>query len=649
MSSVQEVKRLEPPEPGKIVTCDQFSLRADLFYFLGYLDQNLVELTKREKAIPTPVVRKLNRLMTLFSPGEAPDAEGHWVTFLSRLARQMGFISFDDSADDRHDYSNTHYDRRLRRRVRVYREEDLALDQARYEQYLKCSDLEKERQITQALCEFLQNELYHVGPLEMGGEDLSYWDDLRFDTLGCAVGAGGYMDLPKVRQGLLSILGRLEPGVWYDFADFVQTIKKNHPHLILDHKRRDRYNRDNFYHAFTEAQTSGSRYSRGPSSQREINHRMPDAFERVEGRYLAYFLETLPLLMGYVALAKVPPKEVKAEFPFPEYGTLQGFCLTPKGKAVLAGDSSYPFHRELKLLPNYDIHLHMPDFSERILSTLERIAPLRREGLVYSGKLNREMFCQAILQGERLESYLAFFRELGSLPQNVEVELRSWAGHAEKVVIYPGGVYLESLADLERIRQEKGIAPYVVGEPPGGLILREGEKVLDLLIEKGYSPLGARGPRPGVRYLSEEEWLVPFSGRDPGLVHTLSKIAEKAGETAEGEVYRVDPRRMDSCGLAEETLLDFQRRYLPAPPRGPWKKLFPQLQEEKKEKKAKKGPATQPLKMTPCLKIECPDLETYEKLKAYLTRKGMKYTAADSLSIFAGSEVKGVIAQGDWD
>ena len=174
----------------------------------------------------------------------------------------------------------------------------------------------------------------------------------------------------------MSILGELDPDIWYDFGDFVQDIKKNHYNLILDHTRRDRYNKENFYHTFTEYQSPEGRYH-AHSSSREISDTMADAFERVEGRYLAYFLEDIPCLMGYVALAKVSPENTNEAFPFPEYNTIKGFCLTPKGKAVLSNDRAYGFHREFKLLPNYDIHLHMPDFSETIVFTLEKIAPLK--------------------------------------------------------------------------------------------------------------------------------------------------------------------------------------------------------------------------------------------------------------------------------
>ncbi|MBI2877389.1 MAG: hypothetical protein HYY20_10950 [Candidatus Tectomicrobia bacterium] len=642
---MREIRRWEPLESCQIVSCGQLSLRADLFYLLDYLDDNLVELTKREKAIPTPVVRKLNRLMTRFPPGEDAEADGRWVTFLSQLIRQMGFVSFDDSTRDRYDYESTYYDRRLRRRVRVYREEELALNQARYAQYLNGSDLEKERQITQALCQSLDNELYRFSPLVTSGDHLPQPLN-RFTSFDWKLGAAGYMDLPQVREALLSLLGKLDPEVWYDFDDFVQFLKKDHYPLILDHKRRDRYNKANFYHSFEEYQSPEGRYSRDPSLRREIHDKLPDAFERVEGRYLAYFLENLPFLLGYVSLAKLPPEDVWEAFPFPEYRTLRGFCLTPKGKAVLSGNASYPFRRELKLLPNFDIHLHMPDFSEKILGRLTRISPLRREGPVYSGKLSREMICQVLLQGERLEDYLTFFRGMGSLPQNVEVELRSWAGHIERVVIYAGGVYLESLADRERIRQEGEIAPAIVGEPPGGLILREGERVLDRLIEKGYAPLAKRAVQPEVRPISEEKWLLPFSGRDPWLLQILSKIAEKTGETAEGEVYRLVPEKLDRCDLPRETLLAFWQKYLPIPSRGPWRRLFPQPQEEKKGAKGRS--AARSLKMTPYLKVELPDPETCERLKAYLTQKGMEFIAIDRSSIFVSAEAKAVIAKGEW-
>lgn len=626
-----------------IVTCGQVSLRADLFYFLDYLDGNFVELTKREKTIPTPVVRKMNKLMTRFSAGELQDADGDWVSFLSYLARQMGFVSFDTSDRDRYDYDNTYYDRSLRRRVRIYREEDLGLNEARYQQYLASSDLDKETQIVHGLCQYLGNEFYQVNPLARS-QDYASRRGVRFDTFGSAIGAGGHMDLPKVRKALLSILGELDPDIWYDFGDFVQDIKQNHDNLILDHKRRDRYNRDNFYYTFKEYQSPEGRYH-AHSSSREINQNMADAFERVEGRYLAYFLEAIPCLMGYVSLAKVSPENTKEAFPFPEYNTIKGFCLTPKGKAVLTNDRSYGFHREFKLLPNYDIHLHMPDFSETIVTTLEKIAPLKREGLVYAGKLNREMFCQAMLQGEEFEDYLSFFRDLGSLPQNVEVELQSWVSHTEKVVIYQDGVYLESLADLDKIKQEKEISAYIVGETPRGLILHEGEKVLNLCLEKGYSPLANRRARPSVQFISDDECLVPFSGRDPLLVHTLSKIGEKARETAEGEVYRIIPEKIDAWEQGKEAFLEFWQRSLPPLPPSRRKKFFPQLQDEPK---TSTKAAAKPLKMIPYIRIELPDQETHEKLKSYLTRQEIEFIAIDQSAILVRSEVKKAIVKGDW-
>jgi hypothetical protein len=201
------------------------------------------------------------------------------------------------------------------------------------------------------------------------------------------------------------------------------------------------------------------------------------------------------------------------------------------------------------------------------------------------------------------------------------------------------------LADLEKIKQEKAISSYIVGETPKGLILHEGERVLNLCIEKGYSPLANRRARPSLQFVSDDECLVPFSGRDPLLVHALSKIGEKARETAEGEVYRIIPQKINSWEQGKDAFIEFWQRSLPPFPPSRWKKLFPQLQDEQK---TSKQAAAKPLKMIPYIRIECPDQETHEKLKTYLTRHEIEFIAIDRSSILVRSEVKKAIVKGDW-
>jgi len=82
----------------------------------------------------------------------------------------------------------------------------------------------------------------------------------------------------------------------------------------------------------------------------------PDAFERVEGRYIERFLEYIPLCMGYVELAygKKPQADI-----FPSMGQVKGFKLTERFIRFVDGAIAEP---KVTILPNHEIHIESDSY-----------------------------------------------------------------------------------------------------------------------------------------------------------------------------------------------------------------------------------------------------------------------------------------------
>jgi hypothetical protein len=98
------------------------------------------------------------------------------------------------------------------------------------------------------------------------------------------------MELAPIRRGLIGILGGLDAEVWYGMRDFVDLVRERAP-------PKPKVTLEDIYVNFREASPKTPYDARD-----QLTSRTSDAFHRVEGRYIAWFLEEAPYLAGFVDL-----------------------------------------------------------------------------------------------------------------------------------------------------------------------------------------------------------------------------------------------------------------------------------------------------------------------------------------------------------
>ena len=116
-----------------------------------------------------------------------------------------------------------------------------------------------------------------------------------FHSWGAATGVMPMLDFTAIRRFLLGLLVRCGTGQWLSVASFVEYLKANHRYFLVpkNPQMKNKWDRDKGrYQNFREGKDYWSR-------DIEIKETDPDAFERVEGRYVERFLEGLPNLLGY--------------------------------------------------------------------------------------------------------------------------------------------------------------------------------------------------------------------------------------------------------------------------------------------------------------------------------------------------------------
>ena len=175
----------------------------------------------------------------------------------------------------------------------------------------------------------------------------------------------------------------------------------------------------------------------------DISEQDPDAFERVEGRYVERFLEGVPLILDYVdvAYSREPHQGI-----FPSRDTLQAFRVNNRLQHALSGNIPAP---TVTLQPNFEILVESEFYPASALSQLTPLTSIVSEDVSTILKLQKEKVAAQLAKDESLDVAALLTRLTGrELPANVARELAEWAEHSEKFTLYAGFGLLEGDADL---------------------------------------------------------------------------------------------------------------------------------------------------------------------------------------------------------
>ena len=400
-------------------------LRRDLHVFVNYVQEREVKRLHRSNNLSKPDALRLAKLMS--DPEAEAEVREHgesaWVDFIDWLALTLGFVSYDTQGTYA-GYTSTEPS---------FPDNYILPNIGKYQSFLESSLADQERLFLDTLIGWGKgggSEFFSTGVL--GRLD-------HFSSRGCATGVVPTLDFPEVRRFLLNLLQVCQNGVWYTTESLIQYLKTNHPFFLIPKtpKYRERWGRSKGrYDNFRESKDYWG-------DEIEISEDEPNAFERVEGRYVERFLESAPLTLGYVDVAydTRPHKGV-----YPSINKLKAFRVSSRLQRVLEGDIPPP---KVTVLPTFEIYVESEFYPAGVLAQLTPLTDLVSEDVLTVMKLQKEKVAAHLAQDENLDVVSLLIRLFGrDLPQNVARELAEWTDHAEKFTLYEGFVLLEGDEDL---------------------------------------------------------------------------------------------------------------------------------------------------------------------------------------------------------
>ena len=408
-----------------LTNCD---LRKDLHTFMRYARKQKIKRSHRTNDLPKVDARRLAKIMTDSQAPESVESDGYskWIDYIDRLCFLLKFVTYDTEGI----YAGyTSYQE-------SYPENYIEVEWDRYEKFLTQSMLKQEEQILDTFLKdfnHCNNEFFVCGPK-------SRLD--RFDMRGCATGVMPTIPFDKIRLHLLKLLEHCQSGVWYSTASFIDYLKTYDPFFLLPEKLPQsiaKYEKKRYYN-FREHPTDQGR------GETKVTEKDPDAFERVEGRFVERFLEGIPFPLAYVDVAYLK-KNKKQPNLSPSINRLQAFRVTERLLSVMRRDIHEP---RVTVLPNFEIHLDSLFYPAEALSKLRKAGDLIAEGAHTVLKLRKNKVA-ALTAEDSSADVMTLLKDITSdiIPANVQRELEGWVEHAEKFTLYDGFGLLEGETDRE--------------------------------------------------------------------------------------------------------------------------------------------------------------------------------------------------------
>jgi hypothetical protein len=411
-------------------------LRQDLQALADYVRIHEIKRGYRDNRIPQAHQQRLLKLMSDPASAAKKDQFGDakWIEHLDAVCLALKWVGYDTEGKYM-GYSSSEPS---------FPDNFMEFDERQHHKFLQLPLQAQEEQILDVHLkagEGCESEFFRRGPL--GRLD-------PFDSRGCATGVVPTIAFWKVRQHLLELLAECPPGVWFSTASLLDHLRLHDPWFVIPkvipETVRKSTLREGRYANFVERK-------RGDwSHDKPISERDPEGFAKVEGRFIERFLEGIPLVLGYTEVAYTRGKsETLIE---PSRGLLPAFRITERLRRAVRREVAEP---KVTVLPNFEVHVESLFFPARTEAQLRPLGELVQRGIVTVFKLTKPKVAAA-LAAQAEQNAIETLKALSGreLPPNVEHELRDWAGHSEKFILYEGfGV-------LEGRREATGVGRFVV-------------------------------------------------------------------------------------------------------------------------------------------------------------------------------------------
>ncbi len=475
----------------------------DLHLFVAYVRDRDVKRGHRNNSLSKTDMMRMAKLFSdpIAESEVQKDGYSTWIAFIDRLAYRLGLVHYNTQGEYA-GYSSS---------SPCFPDNYIEFDEKAYEKLISTPIARQEKQRLELLIEGDQgnaSEFFHaqlLGRLE------------GFSQRGSALGVVPKLDFTAVRRSLLNLLARCPAGEWLSVASLVEYLKKNDRYFLIPKKPQFRHERDRTMGRYGNFRESKDAWG----NEIEINEKDPDAFERVEGRYIERFLEGIPYLLGYVdvAYAKLRPKSV-----YPTRGYLQAFRVSDRLSRALEGKIAEP---TLRVTPSFELYVQSEFYPARLLGALLPICDVVSEHAATVLRLDRRKVAAACAADSKLDvTRLLESFSTETLPANVRRELLDWSAQSEKFILYSGCSLLETngqVAGIERFRVENIAVGIDLVRSPSQLYEQlEEQQLVPLRIkhgEKSFTPLP-----PKTRSVFPRQGAAKKNSRVPKTKVTLTRV-----------------------------------------------------------------------------------------------------------------------------
>ncbi|WP_035239181.1 hypothetical protein [Desulfobacter vibrioformis] len=434
-------------------------LEKDLHVFVEYLRNRTVKRSVRGNKLPKADLNRLAKLISapLAQADVAEDEESDWLNFIDRLALRLKFIEYDIQGEYA-GYTSSEPS---------FSDNYILFNAQVYTAFIEKSLQEQAQVVFDCLVDayaYDTNEFYSDNVL--GRLD-------RFHYSGCATGVMPFIHFGNARRKIFNHLKQYSPGIWYSTASFIRRLKELDPYFLIPEKPRYKYKGDKQrgrYCNFIEKKFNESR----PVAPMD-----PDAFDRVEGRYIERFLEYTPLCMGFVELAYGKSLQ---EGITPSFGRVRGFRVTERFIRFMNGALPEP---KVTVLPNHEIHIESDIYPAGMINRLAPFSALVSEDKICVMKLDRQRIIDFMAENDTFDLKNFLTRISASpLPANIVTELSEWAGQSDMFILH------EDCGLLEGKNPPEFIHDFLVEKISKDLcLIRSPQKVLEKLETLARAPV----------------------------------------------------------------------------------------------------------------------------------------------------------------
>lgn len=438
-----ELKSLTKIEIGSdltIISPPQFNFRRDILLFMNFLKNNEIKRTYRDNSFPKNIASKLFRILSYgnYKKKGIPSTNNtsFYPDLISYLLKKMKLISFDTEGVYA---SYTSFSQ-------SFPDNEIEIIEKNWEKYLNLSSYEKDKKILDELLT-LQNEIFsYYLNLKLIRKDYAFvlsYNATSFKTI----------KLDEVRNSLIKILSIFKPDIWYDTKDLINYIKYNYPNLILN---KDDISKNEIFRK--------NKYANLSENNVELTENMPDAYERVEGRYIEYFLDGIPLAMGFCSLA-VDLKKTTYVNNIAPINYVKGFKISRRLHDFISKSENYN-NSKIVVQPNLEVvnqfQYGFDEINYNFFSSFSKVISQDLNTLTY--KLDKKVFVEHFINNNI--DTTDFFKRIekvnnGKIPDNVRMELNGWIEHSEKIILYENLCLLEINYDVDNSKVLNILKPYI--------------------------------------------------------------------------------------------------------------------------------------------------------------------------------------------